>query len=111
MPALHNPRHERFSQAIAAGKNGTDAYGAAGFTANRHAARVNASRLLAQASIKARVAEILANDERINAKATARAIERAALSKEDIIEMLLADRQLARKTRHAARAPRAPKRP
>ena len=54
------PRQERFAQAIAAGKNGPQASREAGYAANPHAARVNASRRLAKASVAARVAELQA---------------------------------------------------
>jgi hypothetical protein len=54
MPALANPRHERFAQERAKGETADAAYVTAGFKANRsNAARLNAIELIA-----ARVAEI-----------------------------------------------------
>lgn len=55
MPALVNSRHERFAQALAKGETAVAAYEQAGYRADRGAA----SRLSANVSIEARVAEIL----------------------------------------------------
>lgn len=54
MPALSNPRHERFSQELAKGKSQSEAYEAAGYKPSRSAA----ARLAADVNICARVAEI-----------------------------------------------------
>lgn len=54
MPALTNARHERFAQELAKGETADAAYSAAGFKANRG----NATRLKANESVQARVAEI-----------------------------------------------------
>jgi phage terminase small subunit len=59
MPALSNPRHERFAQGLAKGLSADEAYQEAGFTANRG----NASRLKANESVEARVREILGKAE------------------------------------------------
>lgn len=55
MPVLDNAKHERFAQGIAAGMTADEAYAAAGYRPDRG----NATRLTANDSIKARVAEIL----------------------------------------------------
>lgn len=55
MPALTNPKHERFAQALAKGETADAAYVSAGYEENRG----NATRLKANESIEARVAEIL----------------------------------------------------
>lgn len=55
MPALENPRHERFAQELAKGKTADEAYQDAGFKANRG----NASTLKANQNISERVAELL----------------------------------------------------
>jgi len=55
MPALDNPRHERFAQELAKGRTADAAYIAAGFKANRG----NAVRLKANENVQARVAEIV----------------------------------------------------
>jgi phage terminase small subunit len=65
--ACRTPRQERFAQAIAAGKNGPQASREAGYAANPHAARVNASRRLAKTSVAARVAELQAEHAAKNA--------------------------------------------
>lgn len=54
MPALDNAKHERFAQELAKGATADEAYQAAGYSENRG----NASRLKANESVQARVAEI-----------------------------------------------------
>ena len=60
MPELENHKHERFARGIVTGLTGTAAYTAAGYTANKQSAGVNASRLLETAKVAARVAELKA---------------------------------------------------
>jgi phage terminase small subunit len=92
MPTLRNPKHERFAQEIANGKSISAAYKLAGFKPHRG----NASSLGRKQSIAERVAEILRSREQKNAKVTERAIEKAAITKADVIGMLIEDRALAR---------------
>lgn len=54
MPALDNPKHERFAQALAKGKTADEAYVFAGYAENRG----NATRLKANESVLKRVAEL-----------------------------------------------------
>ena len=54
MPALSNPRHERFAQELAKGKSALEAHEEAGYTPNRG----NASTLANDQSILKRVAEL-----------------------------------------------------
>lgn len=54
MPALDNPKHERFAQELAKGKTADEAYAEAGYKADRG----NASRLTAKDNVRTRVAEI-----------------------------------------------------
>lgn len=54
MPALENPKHERFAQELAKGKTADEAYAEAGYKPDRG----NASRLTANDNVKTRVAEI-----------------------------------------------------
>lgn len=54
MPALKNPRHERFAQEVAKGKSADEAYVAAGY----RPARQNAHRLMTKDDVMMRVAEI-----------------------------------------------------
>src|SRR6266851_336404 len=58
MPVLRNERHERFAQEVARGKNGTDAYLAAGYALARDAAARNAYRLRSREDVKTRIAEL-----------------------------------------------------
>lgn len=55
MPALQNPKHERFAQELAKGKPACEAYVIAGYKESRPAA----SRLSTNVNIVARVAEIV----------------------------------------------------
>jgi hypothetical protein len=59
MAALGNARHERFAQEIAKGTSSRDAYKVAGYETKSEAATdANASRLLSDAKVQARVSEI-----------------------------------------------------
>jgi len=54
-----NSRQGRFAQSVAEGMNASAAYSAAGYSANKNGAiRANASRLLTNANVKSRVAEL-----------------------------------------------------
>ncbi len=55
MPALSNPKHERFAQELAKGKTADEAYGLAGYKPSRS----NASVLRSNQNISDRVAEIV----------------------------------------------------
>lgn len=54
MPVLSDPKHEAFAQALANGKSQTDAYAIAGYKAHRQ----NASRLMTNDDVQARVKEL-----------------------------------------------------
>lgn len=58
MPVLPDPQHEAFAQNLAKGMAQYDAYMAAGYKAKGNAAKVNASRLLTNANVRARVTEL-----------------------------------------------------
>jgi phage terminase small subunit len=103
MPVLRNPKHERFAQEIAKGKSAADAYVLAGYKPSRP----NASHLQHDHNVAQRVAEILGNREKIEAKAVERAIERAGITKADVLAMLIEDRNLAREKGQTAAAIRA----
>jgi hypothetical protein len=60
MPALKNPRHERFAQAVARAVDAAAAYQSAGYDAEGGAAEAGASRLLRNAAVAARIAELQA---------------------------------------------------
>jgi len=75
MPALTNPKHERFAQELAKGKTQAEAYQAAGYAPSEP----NASRLTSNDKVAARVAEI-----------QERAAVRAEISVASITERLLA---------------------
>ena len=92
MPILENARHERFAQALAARKTAVAAYEAAGYRRNRG----HASTLRRNPRILQRVDEILETKGQIQSRGVLAAIERVMLSKTAVIEMLLADRELAR---------------
>lgn len=92
MPALLNPRHERFAQELAKGKTADEAYISAGF--NEH--RGNAARLRANEDIQGRLKELLE-----------RGAKRAEITKERLTEMYLSDREKARELGQMAAAIRA----
>ena len=103
MPILENARHERFAQALTAGKTAVDAYEAAGYRRNRG----HASTLRRNPKILQRVDEILESKGQIQGRGALAAIERARLTKTAVIEMLLADRELARRRGQSSAAIRA----
>lgn len=79
MPALDNPKHERFAQELAKGRTEGEAYVLAGYASDRG----NASRLTANDSVQARVAEIVE-----------RAAVRAEVSKSWVMERLMRNAQM-----------------
>jgi len=85
VPILKNPRYERFSQELAKGVPAEHAYKTAGFRPSRQ----GASTLRNKIDISERVTELLAQRETLHGQASAKAIERAALSKEWIIKNLM----------------------
>jgi len=74
MPMLSNARHERFAQALAAGKSATDAYAEAGYNGGR----TNAARLATKDYIQARVQEL-----------QERAVEGVILTKQWVLDRLM----------------------
>lgn len=84
MPALQNPKHERFAQNLAAGMSLLDAYEDAGFKSDRG----NAYRLQQKDAILQRVSDILDKREHIEAKATEKAIEKLAITKQAVLSEL-----------------------
>lgn len=80
MPVLPNPRQEKFAQELAKGASVSDAYEKAGF--KRH--RQNASRLMSNDDVRARVDEL-----------TAAAAEKAVLTKAWVIERLMTNAERA----------------
>jgi hypothetical protein len=87
MPVLDNARHEAFAHGLAKQKTADEAYAAAGFKPNRG----NASRLKANESILARVAEL-----------QGKAAERTVVTVEDIARQLDEDRAFAESVNSAS---------
>jgi hypothetical protein len=56
MPALANPRHEKFAQAVASGKSASEAYRQCG--ANGKNGDMQAAKLVVKGSIRERIAEL-----------------------------------------------------
>ncbi len=75
MAILKNTRHERFIQSIARGMSTGPAYTAAGYKATGNSAEVNGTRLLRNAQVRARLAELMAP-----------AVEAAELSAERVLQ-------------------------
>jgi phage terminase small subunit len=85
MAALRKAKDERFVHLVADGKSGVDAYLEAGHMVSRKVAGVSASRLLKRPEVKARLDEIIGSRASIDAQATAKAVERLAISKERVL--------------------------
>ena len=100
---LDNAGHERFAQALVAGKSAVDAYEVAGHRRNRG----HASTLRRDPKILRRVDEVLETRGQIQSRGALAAIEHARLTKSAVIEMLLADRELARRNGQSSAATRA----
>lgn len=60
MPTLPNTRHERFAQELAKGKSQVEAYRLAGYNGTDPAMEASASRLVRNAKVAARLAELQA---------------------------------------------------
>jgi hypothetical protein len=88
MPALKNPRHEAFAQALARGMSASAAYGQVGFKPHR----ANAATLARKEHISVRVAELQEEQLAIHQQATAA----AAANKQVTIESLIAEAEAAR---------------
>lgn len=89
MPVLSNHRHERFAQLIADGLSGAEAYREAGYQVSANVSSVNASRLLKDAKVSARVAELQADRAKAVSEATAKAAEKLEISKEWVLSKLV----------------------
>lgn len=84
MPVLKNARHEAFAQGLAKGLTADEAYQKAGFKANRG----NASVLKHKQNILKRVDELLEWEHTVERKATERAIDKLAITKERVLAEL-----------------------
>jgi phage terminase small subunit len=89
MPVLTNPRWERFAQEMAKGKSNTAAYVEAGFKARANSAAVNANKLLKNPNVSGRVAELLAERDRMHIAATEKATERLSIDRGWVIGKLV----------------------
>jgi hypothetical protein len=88
MPALKNPRHEAFAQALARGMSASAASVEGGYKANRH----NAAALAREEHIRTRVTELQEEKLAIHKQATAEAVANAKVT----IESLIAEAEAAR---------------
>lgn len=84
MPVLKNARHEAFAQELAKGKTADEAYRIAGFKPNRG----NAATLKQKQSISKRVSELLEWEQTVERKATEKAIDKLAITKERVLAEL-----------------------
>lgn len=91
MAALPNPRHERFAQELAEGKNATEAYEVAGYKRNAG----NAATLKSDQNISKRVVELQEQRAGMAVKATEKAVEKLALTKEWVIGRLMENAERA----------------
>jgi phage terminase small subunit len=86
MATLKNIRQEEFCHAIAEGKNQTEAYIIAGY--KKRGAKQSAHRLLTNADLQARIAEIKANIELIAAEKERKTEAKVGITKAWVIEEL-----------------------
>ncbi|MBA8799167.1 phage terminase small subunit [Agrobacterium sp. RC10-4-1] len=84
MPVLKNARHETFAQGLAKGLTADEAYQKAGFKPDRG----NASRLQQNDSIRQRVSELLEWEQIVERRATEKAVEKLAITKERVLAEL-----------------------
>jgi hypothetical protein len=82
MPILNNPRHERFANLIVDGNSASAAHKEAGFSGDRR----DASRMRQRKDVTRRIQELTAAREVKLAKATARAVERHAVTIEGLLD-------------------------
>lgn len=87
MPRLENEKHELFAQGVAKGLTFTKAYEKAGYEANPDSAKANASRLLTNANVSDRVAEL----QEMAAQRTLVSIERLTDELEAARELAMRD--------------------
>jgi len=87
MPALHNAKQEHFAQLVSNGENPTRAYILAGYSEG--GAAQSANRLLRNADVCSRIAELRAAKEQAHAQAVSKVFEKAALTKEWVIAQLM----------------------
>jgi phage terminase small subunit len=85
MPALKNPKHELFAQALSKGMTLEKAHEDAGYSGNRQAAH----KLKCRDDIQARVSELLANKVERERAANTKATEKLAISKEWVLRKLV----------------------
>lgn len=88
MPALRNAKHEKFVQELAKGIPAADAWVNAGYKTNAKAAAVSASRMLKRPDLTARLQELLDRRDQIEVKATQKAIDKLAITKEAVLTEL-----------------------
>jgi phage terminase small subunit len=84
VPALKNERQERFCQEVVNGKSPENAHAVAGYARNRS----NAHILRRKKHIQERISELFEKRDAIETTATAKAIEKLAITKEAILSEL-----------------------
>lgn len=103
MPILRNARHERFCQAIVSGQVVEKAYEIAGFKRNRG----NCWTLRKQERISKRIDELFAEIDALTKREMVKVVQKAAVTKADVLRMLLDDHELARSINQLGPAVRA----
>lgn len=86
MAALRNIRHEKFAQALAAGRPQTTAYVEAGYSPGGAAAA--ASKVANRPDVKQRVADFLQTLANQEQKANQKAVDALAITREDVLREL-----------------------
>lgn len=94
MTVLLNAKHEHFAQLVSNGESPVRAYVLAGYSEG--GAHASASRLLKNADICERIAQLRDKKEQAHAKAVSKAFEKHALTKEWVIAQLMENVAIAK---------------
>lgn len=89
MPILKNARHERFVQALAKGMANGEAWVAAGHDTDIKSGAVSANRVLKNKAVRDRLEELLARRNEIDVRAVEKAVEKLAITKENVLRELV----------------------
>ena len=87
MGALRNAKHEHFAQLVSNGESATRAYVLAGYSEG--GAKQSAARLLTNADVCARIADLRAAKEQKHAETVARVFDEAGINKAWVLQKLV----------------------
>ena len=94
MPSLKNAKHEHFAQLVSNGESATRAYALAGYS--EKGAKQSSSRLLTNADVCARIADLRQQKEQKHSAAVATVVAEAAIDKAWVLSQLVENVQMAK---------------